>query len=76
MPITVDSDVMLAEREIFVRSRRMRLAATRANLAVLGRAKAIRYGTLAALCARVRVREIHGDEGRRLLRSSSQASDR
>jgi putative transcriptional regulator len=53
MPIAVDIDVMLARRKMSVGELADRVGITPANLAVLknGRAKAVRFATLAALCA-------------------------
>jgi putative transcriptional regulator len=52
MPITVDFDVMLARRKMSVGELADRIRITPANLAVLknGRARAVRFATLAALC--------------------------
>ena len=52
MPITVDIDVMMAKRKMSVGELADRVGITPANLAVLknGRAKAVRFTTLAALC--------------------------
>ncbi|MFJ8152019.1 helix-turn-helix domain-containing protein [Streptomyces sp. NPDC094468] len=52
MPITVDIDVLLARRRMSVGDLAERVGITPANLAVLknGRAKAVRFATLAALC--------------------------
>jgi len=52
MPIAVDIDVMLARRKMSVGELADRVGITPANLAVLknGRAKAVRFATLAALC--------------------------
>lgn len=52
MPIVVDIDVMLARRKMAVGSLAERVGITPANLSVLknGRAKAVRFTTLAALC--------------------------
>jgi len=52
MPIVVDVDVMLAKRKMAVGTLADRVGITPANLAVLknGRAKAVRFTTLAALC--------------------------
>lgn len=52
MPIVVDIDVMLARRKMQVGELAQRVGITPANLAVLknGRAKAVRFSTLAALC--------------------------
>jgi putative transcriptional regulator len=52
MPITVDIDVMLAKRKMSVGELADLVGITPANLAVLknGRAKAVRFTTLAALC--------------------------
>jgi putative transcriptional regulator len=52
MPIVVDVDVMLARRKMAVGTLADRVGITPANLAVLknGRAKAVRFATLAALC--------------------------
>ncbi|CAO5152016.1 putative transcriptional regulator [Frankia sp. AiPs1] len=52
MPIAVDIDVMLARRKMSVGELADRVGITPANLAVLknGRARAVRFATLAALC--------------------------
>ncbi|WP_427018231.1 helix-turn-helix domain-containing protein [Pseudarthrobacter sp. P1] len=52
MPIVVDIDVLLARRKMPVGVLAERVGITPANLAVLknGRAKAVRFTTLAALC--------------------------
>jgi putative transcriptional regulator len=52
MPIAVDIDVMLARRKMSVGELADRVGITPANLAVLknGRAKAVRFTTLTALC--------------------------
>jgi putative transcriptional regulator len=52
MPIIVDVDVMLARRKMAVGTLADRVGITPANLAVLknGRAKAVRFTTLAAIC--------------------------
>ena len=52
MPIIVDIDVMLAKRKMSVGRLAEGVGITPANLAVLknGRAKAVRFTTLAALC--------------------------
>jgi len=52
MPIVVDIDVMLAKRKMAVGALAERVGITPANLAVLknGRAKAVRFTTLSALC--------------------------
>jgi putative transcriptional regulator len=52
MPIAVDIDVMLAKRKMSVGELAERVGITPANLAVLknGRAKAVRFTTLEALC--------------------------
>lgn len=52
MPIIVDIDVMLARRKMAVGTLAEQVGITPANLAVLknGRAKAVRFTTLAALC--------------------------
>jgi putative transcriptional regulator len=52
MPIAVDIDVMLARRKMSVGELAEKVGITPANLAVLknGRAKAVRFATLAALC--------------------------
>ena len=52
MPIIVDIDVMLARRKMAVGTLAERVGITPANVAVLknGRAKAVRFTTLAALC--------------------------
>ncbi|WP_314213997.1 helix-turn-helix transcriptional regulator [Pseudarthrobacter equi] len=52
MPIIVDIDVVLAKRKMSVGALAERVGITPANLAVLknGRAKAVRFTTLEALC--------------------------
>ena len=52
MPIIVDIDVMLARRKMAVGVLAERVGVTPANLAVLknGRAKAVRFSTLEAMC--------------------------
>jgi len=52
MPIVVEVDVMLAKRKMSVGELAERVGITPANLSVLknGRAKAVRFTTLAALC--------------------------
>ena len=52
MPIVIDIDVMAARRKISVGQLAERIGITPANLAVLknGRAKAVRFTTLEALC--------------------------
>ena len=52
MPIVVDIDVMLARRKMTVGALADRVGLTPANVAVLknGRAKAVRFTTLDALC--------------------------
>ncbi|WP_448070743.1 helix-turn-helix domain-containing protein [Georgenia yuyongxinii] len=52
MPIVVELDVMLARRKISVGEFAAAVGITPANIAVLknGRAKAIRFSTLAAIC--------------------------
>ena len=52
MPIIVDVDVKLAKRKMSVGALAEQVGITPANLAVLknGRAKAVRFTTLAALC--------------------------
>lgn len=52
MPIFVDIDIMLARRKMAVGDLAARIGITPANLAVLknGRAKAVRFTTLDALC--------------------------
>jgi putative transcriptional regulator len=53
MPIVVDIDVMLAKRKMAVGTLADLIGISPANLAVLknGRAKAVRFTTLDALCA-------------------------
>ena len=52
MAIVVDIDVMLARRKMSVGDLADRIGITPANLAVLknGRAKAVRFSTLTAIC--------------------------
>lgn len=53
MPVIVDIDVMLARRKMAVGELAERIGITPTNLSVLknGRAKAVRFTTLDALCA-------------------------
>jgi putative transcriptional regulator len=52
MPIIVNIDVMMAKRKMSLTELSERIGITMANLSVLktGKAKAIRFSTLAALC--------------------------
>ena len=52
MPVIVDIDVMLARRKMGVGELAERIGITPTNLAVLknGRAKAVRFSTLEAMC--------------------------
>jgi putative transcriptional regulator len=52
VPIVIDIDVMIARRKMGVGELADRIGITPANLAVLknGRAKAVRFSTLSALC--------------------------
>lgn len=52
MPIILNLDVMMAKRKISSTELAERIGITRANLSVLktGKAKAVRFSTLAALC--------------------------
>jgi putative transcriptional regulator len=52
MPIIVDIDVMLAKRKMSVGALVEMVGITHANLSILknGRAKAVRFSTLEALC--------------------------
>ena len=52
MPIVVDIDVVLAQRKLSVGALAEQIGISPANLAVLknGRAKAVRFSTLDALC--------------------------
>src|ERR671912_10552 len=63
MPIVVDVDVMLARRKMAVGTLAERVGITPANLAVLknGRAKAVRFTTLAALHPAPRLAELGHD---------------
>ena len=56
MPIVVDLDVMLARRKMTVAALAQWVGITVANVSVLknGRAKAIRFSTLEALCRELR----------------------
>lgn len=71
MPIVVDIDVMLARRKMAVGTLADLIGITPANLAVLknGRAKAVRFATLAALC------EALGCQPGDLLRWQPEAAD-
>lgn len=53
MPIIVNLDVMMAKRKMSLNELSDRVGLTLANLSILktGKAKAIRFSTLAALCA-------------------------
>ena len=53
MPIVVDLDVVLAQRKMSLTELYRRVGITPANLSVLknGRARAVRFSTLDALCA-------------------------
>ena len=53
MPIAVRLDVLLAERKMSLTELSERVGVTVANLSVLknGRAKAVRFSTLEAICA-------------------------
>jgi putative transcriptional regulator len=52
MPIVVNLDVMMAKRKISLNELSEKVGLTLANLSILktGKAKAIRFSTLAALC--------------------------
>ncbi|MDU1903269.1 MAG: helix-turn-helix transcriptional regulator [Dysgonomonas sp.] len=52
MPIIVNLDVMMAKRKISLNELSEKVGITPANLSILktGKAKAIRFGTLEALC--------------------------
>lgn len=52
MPIIVNLDVMLAKRKMKSKDLAMRIGITTANLSILksGKAKAIRFSTLNAIC--------------------------
>jgi len=71
MPIVVDIDVMLARRKMSVGELADRIGITPANLAVLknGRARAVRFSTLEALC------EVLGCQPGDLLRHEPAGSD-
>lgn len=53
MAIIVNLDVMMARRKITLGELAVRIGITQANLSILktGKAKAIRFGTLNAICA-------------------------
>ena len=53
MPIIINIDVMLAKRKMSVNELAERVGITMANLSILknGKAKAVRFSTLAAICA-------------------------
>ena len=53
MPIVVNLDVMLARRKMSLTELSEKLGITMANLSILksGRAKAVRFSTLEAICA-------------------------
>ncbi len=52
MPIVVNLDVMMAKRKISLGELSDKVGITQANLSILktGKAKAIRFGTLEAIC--------------------------
>ena len=52
MPIIVNLDVMMAKRKISLNERSERVGLTLSNLSILktGKAKAIRFSTLEAIC--------------------------
>ena len=52
MPIVVNLDVMMAKRKISLGDLAEKVGITQANLSILktGKAKAIRFGTLEAIC--------------------------
>lgn len=52
MPIVVNLDVMMAKRKISLGELADKVGITQANLSILktGKAKAIRFGTLEAIC--------------------------
>lgn len=52
MPIIINIDVMLAKRKMSVTELTQRVGITMANLSILknGKAKAVRFSTLAAIC--------------------------
>ena len=52
MPIVVNLDVMMAKRKISLGELAAKVGITQANLSILktGKAKAIRFGTLEAIC--------------------------
>ena len=52
MPIVVNLDVMMAKRKISLGELADKVGITQANLSILktGKAKAIRFGTLVAIC--------------------------
>ena len=52
MPIIVNLDVMMAKRKISLSERAERIDLTPANLSILktGKAKAVRFSTLEAIC--------------------------
>ena len=70
MSIIVNVDVMLAKRKMSVTELSERIGITMANLSILknGKAKAIRFSTLEALCKALECQpgdllEYRGDEG-------------
>jgi putative transcriptional regulator len=74
MPIIVDIDVVLAKQKMAVGELAKRIGITPANLAVLknGRAKAVRFTTLDALCEALECQP--GDLLRWVADSAAQAS--
>lgn len=52
MPITVNLDVMMAKRKVALKDLANQIGVTQANLSILktGKAKAIRFSTLEAIC--------------------------
>lgn len=56
MPIRVDLDVMLARRKMSLSELSVQVGVTLANLSILktGKAKAVRFSTLSAICHALR----------------------
>jgi len=70
MPIVVNLDVMMAKRRISSGELAERIGLSQANLSILktGKAKAVRFSTLEAICASLEcqpgdILEYVGDEG-------------
>ena len=61
MPIVVNLDVMMARRKMSLGELADKVGITQANLSILktGKAKAIRFGTLEAICEALEIGRAH-----------------